>query len=186
MKSEELKNKNEAKVVKEGTKEKSSSKDLSVNQRLDKLAELMEVLTIKVGDMEEKLSKPEEPAKAEEPVKAEPAKEEPKKAESKKEEPKKAEPAKEEPKKAESKKEEPKKAESKKEEPAKKAEDVRLKESFGFIYKFYSFTEKKWRFTTNIWDAKEAGDYTPIPARFDTNGRFHHILSEEEREFFRI
>ena len=166
MKSEELKNKNEAKVVKEGTKEKSSSKDLSVNQRLDKLAELMEVLTIKVGDMEEKLSKPEEPAKAEEPVKAEPAKEEPKKAESKKEE--------------------PKKAESKKEEPAKKAEDVRLKESFGFIYKFYSFTEKKWRFTTNIWDAKEAGDYTPIPARFDTNGRFHHILSEEEREFFRI
>ena len=156
MKSEELKNKNEAKVVKEGTKEKSSSKDLSVNQRLDKLAELMEVLTIKVGDMEEKLSKPEEPAKAEEPVKAEPAKEE------------------------------PKKAESKKEEPAKKAEDVRLKESFGFIYKFYSFTEKKWRFTTNIWDAKEAGDYTPIPARFDTNGRFHHILSEEEREFFRI
>ena len=166
MKSEELKNKNEAKVVKEGTKGKSSSKDLSVNQRLDKLAELMEVLTIKVGDMEEKLSKPEEPAKAEEPVKAEPAKEEPKKAESKKEE--------------------PKKAESKKEEPAKKAEDVRLKESFGFIYKFYSFTEKKWRFTTNIWDAKEAGDYTPIPARFDTNGRFHHILSEEEREFFRI
>ena len=183
MKSEEIKNKNEAKAVKaEETKAKAKP---SVDDRLDKLTELMEVLTIKVGDLEDKLSKPEE-TKAEEPVKEEPKPEEPKAEESAKEEPKKAEPKKEEPKKAESKKEEPKKAETKKEEPAKKAEDVRLKEGFEYIYKFYSFTEKKWRFTTNIWDAKAAGDYTPIPARFDTNGKFHHFLSEEEREFFRV
>ena len=54
-----------------------------------------------------------------------------------------------------------------------------LRDGFNYIYE-YKTDDGRIHHTTNIFDAKRHGDYTPIPAKFTVDGQFDHVLTDGE------